>query len=648
MFARWWVLLACKKDPGAESGAWDWKLDDPQRACISCHPVHVSEWSQSMHAYAAVDPVLAASGQLAHAAGVDLGPSCEGCHAPLAGEAGGTLFVGGVADPVALPPGAAHGVTCEACHMMVQPGHENGEGAHRLDGVMRAGIDAAEPTDAHGSESSPIVRSDDGCVGCHRQTLGGLTVQDTPAEADAADAAPCATCHLEAYQGPAALGGPTRTLHRHTFPGVGVPLLPEADFPGHVEVFDRAAYLLAGGLQLTAAVDPSTDLLTATVTNLAGHSVPSGTATERRLWLEVVFQNASRSVAFESGTLDEGGNLRVSDPARTTRPGSDPALAVWGLDWVDAGGNRVPFPWEAVGKVGSVLAADESATISYDLTALPTDHYYVTVRLLFQALPNWYLQTLVADGGLDPEIVDRNVLVVAGNVELEVELEGPRPEEPTVVCEDGDVPDCDGLCWPGEWVGDLVCDDGSDQPWGNPDFDCEAFDFDLGDCLCAPDEIEDCLGTCWPDSWVGDGWCDDGAMEAWGDPDFDCVDFDFDGGDCEGTEPTGPCADSEVQDCSTVCWPDAWIGDGWCDDGAAYPWGDPDFSCEAFGWDGGDCPSEQPVDDGCDTLGWVPDCAGACWPEAWLGDGFCDDGTAWPWGDPDFDCSDHDFDAGDC
>lgn len=47
-----------------------------------------------------------------------------------------------------------------------------------------------------------------------------------------------------------------------------------------------------------------------------------------------------------------------------------------------------------------------------------------------------------------------------------------------------------------------------------------------------------------------------------------------------------------VLDCAGACWPSAWVGDGVCDDGAVHPWGDPDFACVAHGWDGGDCPGD--------------------------------------------------------
>ncbi len=654
MVLVWVGLLACRRDDGIGPGSLtsNWALDDPERACLGCHPIHVTEWAQSMHAYAAIDPLLAATAPLAHASGVDPVAACESCHAPLAAPFGGVLFDGeGVAQAAALPTPLGRGVTCEACHMTKHAGVENGDADRVYDGVMSGGIDDPVSTDAHGSAFSDLLTGSVVCVDCHRQTLpDGTVVQDTPAEAVAAGAAPCQTCHMEPYEGPAALGGPQRTVHHHYLTGVGVPLLDEAEFPGFVESFDRSAYLLANGVQMSATVDPEADRITVNVTNLAGHDLPSGTSSERRLWLEVVVQDEARVVAFESGTLDENGDLRVADPSRTTRPNSDPALAVWGHDLVDAGGVAVRFPWEASDRTGNVVGSGQTATVSYDLSALPTSHYYATVRLNFRALPNWLLTSLEAEGGLEFGIHERNPFVVAASAELEFSLEGPRPEEEPPSCEEGDIPDCVGACWPELWVGDFVCDDGSVQVWGEPDFDCELFAFDGGDCVVAPcvvGEVLDCVGLCWPEVWVGDGWCDDGTMEAWGDPNFDCVDFSSDAGDCD-LATTGVCPGGEVADCVGVCWPDTWVGDGWCDDGSSWPWGDPDYACELHVWDAGDCPDEGvPVGD-CDIPGWVQDCAGVCWPEEWVGDGFCDDGTLWPWGDPDFACAEFGVDGGDC
>ena len=57
---------------------------EPKRACITCHPQHVAEWSESNHAYAIVDPVFHAMVRLGQRqSGGKVGQFCVQCHTPL-------------------------------------------------------------------------------------------------------------------------------------------------------------------------------------------------------------------------------------------------------------------------------------------------------------------------------------------------------------------------------------------------------------------------------------------------------------------------------------------------------------------------------------------------------------------------------------
>ena len=63
------------------------------------------------------------------------------------------------------------------------------------------------------------------------------------------------------------------------------------------------------------------------------------------------------------------------------------------------------------------------------------------------------------------------------------------------------------------------------------------------------DTIFDCNGILAPEAWLGDGYCDDGSY-AWNDNPihFDCEEFAYDGGDCEVPLPEGiyGCTDPEA------------------------------------------------------------------------------------------------------
>ena len=63
---------ACGDGPGPMTAYMDREqLMDPEE-CRSCHPVAYQEWSGSMHAYAAEDPVFRAMNQRAQIAGMIL------------------------------------------------------------------------------------------------------------------------------------------------------------------------------------------------------------------------------------------------------------------------------------------------------------------------------------------------------------------------------------------------------------------------------------------------------------------------------------------------------------------------------------------------------------------------------------------------
>jgi hypothetical protein len=169
------------------------------------------------------------------------------------------------------------------------------------------------------------------------------------------------------------------------------------------------------------------------------------------------------------------------------------------------------------------------------------------------------------------------------------------------------------------YLGDGVCNEGI----GGPDFNCEAFSFDDGDCV-DDDDGSDTGGSVGGGSTSGSGTdggstdggepaeCDEtvglipdcigGCIEVTAsmirladgicDAELYCEDFGFDSGlggaDC--AEPGGGCmrdaGEVGVWDCLTdTCRPTSWLGDGGCDDWA-------DMSCAETGWDGGDCPPD--------------------------------------------------------
>lgn len=169
---------------------------------------------------------------------------------------------------------------------------------------------------------------------------------------------------------------------------------------------------------------------------------------------------------------------------------------------------------------------------------------------------------------------------------------------------------------------------------------------------CGSGKVWDCAMNCVSASqasaWIGDNYCDDGT---WGLL-LTCPAFNNDGGDCDPPsdgQPGDSCGSGKVYDCAGNCVnaakASAWIGDGYCDDGT---WGMV-LTCSAFNNDGGDCGGSSSGSPGSSCgSNMVYDCAGNCVNASvasnWTGDGYCDDGT---WGMV-LTCSTFNNDGGDC
>jgi len=140
--------------------------------------------------------------------------------------------------------------------------------------------------------------------------------------------------------------------------------------------------------------------------------------------------------------------------------------------------------------------------------------------------------------------------------------------------------DCDKLDFSGyeDLIGDGNCDSR---------FDCKELAYDAGDCVVILDfEFrEDCDGNevDWFESiYLGDGTCDDGSNSMY--PNFACDLFSCDSGDCccdddcPTTAPTAALIDcnGDLQDGKLY----SWIGDHICDS---------IFNCDKFNCDQGDC-----------------------------------------------------------
>ncbi len=324
-------------------------------ACESCHPDHYRQWIGSSHAYAADDPVFVAMNARAQRETGGAYPTeCVRCHAPVAVSEGATTD--GL--NLATVPSHLKGVTCFACHAMDDATPVTHTFSLSDGSKMFGGIDNPRSTGAHGSEYSDLLdrniwRSTDMCGVCHDfSNRSGVHAHRTYTEwteslfADTFSRSflTCGGCHMSGSNQPIAVDGPDRRLHDHKFPGMNVALLdwPEVDAQRTAIANDLMPSIQAR-VCLTADFRPEVILDNV----MGGHMWPSGDASTRRAWVElVVYKDAQ--VTYQSGVIADG-------TAVLSTRASDPDLWFIGDRLLDEGGDEVTFTWDAASLESTLL-----------------------------------------------------------------------------------------------------------------------------------------------------------------------------------------------------------------------------------------------------------------------------------------------------
>lgn len=416
---------------------------DPE-TCRPCHAEHVRQWEGSMHAYAGTDPLFHG---IADVMTVDFGGElasgqfCSQCHlvaGVLRGETKLEKGIGGV--PVVKTEGlskvAQMGVSCDVCHSATRITEPfNANIVFEPTGLVRGPFGGAQPTDAHGSIESPLHRSGELCAGCHNVVLPGGVGRTVPLESTGKEwlewkskggDKECQDCHMPVRgEGPAAPGGPNRTLHAHTFVGVDIALVDV--FPHKDEQRALVEKLLREAVALeVAAVDRSVKV---SLKNLAGHAVPSGSTTERRMWIEAKLVDATEKVVWQTGMLDPNGDLMDGHPEHTTMPMGDPDLWWFGsnvtLTTVGEGTKLVAFPHQSTEIVEKLLRPMETATKTYALpTTLAAGKYEARVRVLFRPLQPYLFRELEKHFvvKLDPKFAGRSPTYVMAEAKTALDV----------------------------------------------------------------------------------------------------------------------------------------------------------------------------------------------------------------------------------
>jgi hypothetical protein len=390
-------------------------LQDPNN-CLPCHDEQFREWSSSMHAYAAEDPVfIAMNKRMLRETNGASAEFCVGCHAPMALRLGLTKDGSNLAEL----PTAVRGVTCYFCHATdsVEGTHNN---ALRLasDDVMRGAIrDPAKSMPHRGAYSALHDRESPEsatlCGACHDVvTPHGAHIERTFDEwKNSLYSKPgqlaCGKCHMDGRDGQAAKvpGAPMRRVHDHSMPAVDIALTP---FFG-ADAQRAAVQRLLDQTLITKLCVKQTPLgIVADVTldnAFAGHEFPSGAAQDRRVWVELFAYKAGVAI-FSSGVVED---------RKAASKLVDPNLWLLGDEIFTTDGRETHLFWEAARveqkQLPAAVTADpldprfiHSVTRTYNLPEVPDR---VTTRVRMRPLDFDLLDDLVSSGDLDPALLDK-------------------------------------------------------------------------------------------------------------------------------------------------------------------------------------------------------------------------------------------------
>lgn len=391
--------------------------------CKDCHTQIAEEWEQSMHHLAHKDPVYNRLAQflrkgLTDAGEIEEAESCVKCHTPLGVVSG---FPKKLTDDLSKTPEiATNGVQCDLCHSTVDVSKmynnglvlEPGQGEDEP-GVKQGPFDDCEP-DFHEARFSKLHTRSEICGTCHdvNHVAFGTPLETTYTEwknspynsKDPETHISCQGCHMYQRPGIPATGSTDRPdnpgsmtdyseerphLFTHYFVG-GNAYVP--DMYGSEEKAGMAKERLANAALVK--IDPDmlkSGKLKVVVSNTgAGHSIPTGLADLRQVWLEIIIRDKANAVVFSSGRLDS--KQLLSEDAIVFR-------TVFG----DGKGNKIIN----ISKAHQVLSdnrikAGESRTVEIDLKGRKlVEGDLVEVRLLYRSASQKVLN-LIPDADFDP------------------------------------------------------------------------------------------------------------------------------------------------------------------------------------------------------------------------------------------------------
>lgn len=332
-----------------------------------------ADWRASMMANSARDPYWQASVRRETLANPKIAAAveheCSACHMPMAryqakaGGAMGQVFAHLPAAPPASPNAllAIDGVSCTVCHQIGKDklGERDSftagfvidaaapRGSRKVFGPY--GVDEGRQTVMRSSsgflpEKADHIRSSELCATCHTLITHafndkGEVIGELPEQVPYLEwkhsayygKQGCTSCHMPKVEGEmpisSTLGKPRPDFARHVFRG-GNFFMPKIlnlhrdDLGAAAEPLELAAasaraadHLQTSSARVTvrgARVEDGLLLAEVSITNLAGHKLPTAYPS-RRAWIRFAVFDSAGAVVFESGRLDPDGSIAGND-----------------------------------------------------------------------------------------------------------------------------------------------------------------------------------------------------------------------------------------------------------------------------------------------------------------------------------------------
>ncbi len=384
--------------------------------CGGCHGNIYDQWKGSMHSLSHDDP-LYLKVALHDLKGLDdpdeikEAEMCVKCHTPVG-------FVSGMPVKTSdhtkeIPELAKKGVQCDFCHSSVgagkiynadlklDPGHGEDD-----PGTKRGPRRDAE-SDYHKSVYSKFHTRSEICGVCHdvRHVVFGTKLETSYEEWKngpyAKQGIPCQGCHM--YQRPgmpatgsterpdnpgeSASGGPERKhVYTHYFAG-GNTLIPSLDGSTTHSALAEARLKNAAVVAIDDGLSEGRIRITVKNTG-AGHSIPTGLAHVRQVWLEVKATTPGGGTILHSGRIEPNGSL-------------DTSSVIYNVVFGDGKGN----PVYNVAKAREILKdrrieASKSLTESYSLPEGATGPITVEAKLWYRLAPQELVDSVVGKGAI--------------------------------------------------------------------------------------------------------------------------------------------------------------------------------------------------------------------------------------------------------